>query len=89
MGKVINVLAKVTSLNVSREQFKPYTYLLEPDGFWVEVPIPPDEIVSKDSETGQVVITFDGFVATLDTIASKIEAMHGRHIEKTTGIKRH
>lgn len=85
MPKKKMVIAQVTDLNVSRQQYKPYNYNLQPLNLYVELPL-DDDVVLQDGE--QVVITLDGFTALLGKVATSLDEMHKQHEYKLTGVKR-
>ena len=85
MTKKKMVLARVTDMNVSRQQYKPYTYNLQPLNLMVELPLDVDTIIEDGDD---VVITLDGFTALLGKVATSLDDMHKQYEYKLTGVKR-
>ena len=69
---------EVTMVNASRQQYKPYTYNLEPKGLQVEMDVDDDEVVAASK--GDLVITMDGFSALLTEIATSIDNAHEKSV---------
>lgn len=86
MAKKKMVIAQLLSMNVSRQQYKPYTYNLQPLNLYVELPLDDKDIVQDDGE--KVVITLDGFTALLGKVATSLDEMHEPYEYKRTGVKR-
>lgn len=74
MPKVHHVRMRVENINPSRVQYKPYQMALLPENLWVEVPVDVKDVV--DEGTDGMVVTLDGLVAMLNTVATSIDAMH-------------
>lgn len=83
MAKVITVRCKVTSITSSRQQYKPYGYVFEPVGMFVDLTLPNEDVI--ESKDGEIVLTMDGFSATLGRIADSLDAMHKQYEYKQTG----
>jgi len=84
--KIKTIKAKVLNITVGRQQFKPYNYNLEPCNLFVEIPIDM-ELVASSFQDG-VVLTLDGFSATLGIIADNIDTMHKQWEARQMGVRR-
>lgn len=83
MTKIVKFKAKVSMIAPQRAQYRPYLYELLPDNLFVEVVVPNEDVV--ESKDGEIVLTMDGFSATLGRIADSLDAMHKQHEYKQTG----
>jgi hypothetical protein len=86
MAKVVTLRCKVTELNVSRTQYKPYSYMMVPENLFVEITVPADGVI--DNKDGTLVVSMDGFSATLGVIADSLDSMHKQWESKDTGLRR-
>jgi len=84
MAKVKYFRCRVSSISPQRQQYRPYLYELLPDDLYVDIVVPEDGIV-EEGKDGAIVLTMDGFSATLGRIADSLDAMHKQHEFKLTG----
>lgn len=74
MPKVHHVRMRIENINPSRVQYKPYQMALLPEDLWVEVPVNVNEVV--DTGTDGTVVTLNGLVSMLNTVATSVDEMH-------------
>lgn len=74
MPKVHTVRLRVEAMNPSRQQYKPYNFMMAPENLYVEIPVATADII--DNGPDGMVLTLDGFAALLNSIATALDDMH-------------
>lgn len=85
MAKKSFIVAKLTSIQSQRQQYKPYGYSLEPVDVQVEIEIPADTILdTQETDDGRTVTTLnmDGFKALLEITANAVDQVHDAYVVK-------